>query len=150
MPLRQERDAAKELKLRRDKTTKKTGAERVQGSKTYLQDACFEGRDFRKKLKKCSGLWRLKGKIVVPAGNQLCRSVSEACHDSAMSGHVGITTMHDLVARHFYWKLMRKDVEEYMKHCDACQKIRPLLRLMLVSSNSYLSQGGEGNTSLWT
>jgi len=34
MPLRREGEAAKELELRRDKKTKKTGAERVQGSKT--------------------------------------------------------------------------------------------------------------------
>jgi hypothetical protein len=34
MPLRREGEAAKELKLRRDKKTQKAGAERVQGSKT--------------------------------------------------------------------------------------------------------------------
>jgi len=32
MPLRREGEAAKEQELRRDKKTKKTGAERVQGS----------------------------------------------------------------------------------------------------------------------
>ena len=34
MPLRREGEAAKELELRRDKSTQKAGAERVQGSKT--------------------------------------------------------------------------------------------------------------------
>jgi len=40
---------------------------------------------------------------VVPAGDQLRLRVLEACHDSAMSGHVGITKTYDFVARHFYW-----------------------------------------------
>jgi len=34
MPLRREGEVAKELELGRDKKTEKTGAERVQGSKT--------------------------------------------------------------------------------------------------------------------
>jgi hypothetical protein len=55
---------------------------------------------------------------VVHAIDQLRLSVLEACHDSAMSGHVGITKTYDLVARHFYWKPMRKDVEEFVIRLD--------------------------------
>jgi len=43
MPLRQKGEAAKELELRRDKKTQKTGAERVQGSKQRLRLARSHG-----------------------------------------------------------------------------------------------------------
>jgi len=94
----------------------------------YLRDACFEDEEFRQKLRKRSGLWMLRGKVVVPAGDQLRLRVLEACHDSAMSGHVGITKTYDLVARHFYWKSMRKDVKEYVNHCNACQQNKASLK----------------------
>ena len=45
----------------------------------------------------------------------------QACHDDAMSGHVGITKTLHLVSRHFQWENMRTDVEDYVRHCDACQ-----------------------------
>ena len=38
-----------------------------------------------------------------------------------LSGHVGITKTHDL-ARTFLWSDLRADVEDYVRHCDACQK----------------------------
>ena len=38
-----------------------------------------------------------------------------------MSGHMGINKTLHLVSRHFQWKNMRTDVEDYVRHCDACQ-----------------------------
>jgi hypothetical protein len=45
----------------------------------------------------------------------------QACHDDAMSGHVGITKTLHLVSRHFQWENMRTDAKDYVRHCDACQ-----------------------------
>ena len=45
----------------------------------------------------------------------------QAFHDDAMSGHMGINKTLHLVSRHFQWKNMRTDVEDYVRHCDACQ-----------------------------
>eukprot|EP00983_Pelagomonas_calceolata_P030716 964526-Pelagomonas_calceolata.AAC.1 len=38
-----------------------------------------------------------------------------------MSGHVGITKTHELVSRFFYRDSLRRDVEDYVRTCDACQ-----------------------------
>ena len=35
---------------------------------------------------------------------------------------MGITKTHDLVARTVLWSGLRADVEDYVRHCDACQR----------------------------
>jgi hypothetical protein len=64
----------------------------------------------------------LGNRVVVPRSPILRRQILEACHDHAMSGHVGITKTHDLVSRSFVWDSLRKSVEDYVQHCDACQR----------------------------
>ena len=60
-------------------------------------------------------------KIVVPQDKALRAQIVQACHDNAMSGHVGITKTLHLVSRHLQWENMRADVYEYVRHCDTCQ-----------------------------
>eukprot|EP00983_Pelagomonas_calceolata_P015453 489642-Pelagomonas_calceolata.AAC.1 len=38
-----------------------------------------------------------------------------------MSGHVGITKTHELLSRFFYWDSLQRDVEDYVRTCDAFQ-----------------------------
>ena len=57
---------------------------------------------------------------MVPQDKALCAQVVQAFHDDAMSGHVGITKTLQ-VSRHFQWGNMRTDVDDYVRHCDACQ-----------------------------
>jgi len=59
---------------------------------------------------------------VVPSSPLLKRRILELCHDNQLSGHVGITKTHDLVARTFLWSGLRANVEDYVRHCDACQR----------------------------
>ena len=68
------------------------------------------------------GLWLLSDKVVVPNVPELRRKILWLCHDSLMSGHPGITKTMDLVARQFFWFGLRKDVEYYVTHCEACQR----------------------------
>ncbi len=44
------------------------------------------------------------------------------CHDARLSGHVGIARTLSLVSRDFCWLTLRRDVEDYVRHCDACQR----------------------------
>ena len=43
-------------------------------------------------------------------------------HESLMSGHQGISRTFDRVASQFFWPGMYKDVTEYCKSCDICQR----------------------------
>src|SRR5215469_8337776 len=43
-------------------------------------------------------------------------------HDHPTSAHFGINATYEKIRERYYWKNMRKDVEEYIKTCDQCQK----------------------------
>ena len=43
-------------------------------------------------------------------------------HDSPTAGHMRRDRTKDLVTRWFYWPRMSKDIDEYVKTCDACQR----------------------------
>ena len=87
----------------------------------YHKDARFAVQEFTHKLKMRDGIWMLGCKIVVPQDKALRAQIMQTCHNDAMSGHVGITKTLHLVSRHFQWENMRTDVEDYVRHCDACQ-----------------------------
>ena len=52
----------------------------------------------------------------------LFRSVMESEHDSRVAGHMGMDKTMELVDRNFYWPEMAKDIEDYIRHCEDCQK----------------------------
>ena len=39
-------------------------------------------------------------------------------------GHFGAKKTEDVLATHFYWPKMRRDVERFMAHCTTCQKAK--------------------------
>jgi len=61
--------------------------------------------------------------IVVP--KVLRRNLLSLSHDTKMSGHLGYKKSYDRLRRCFYWPGMTKDVREYCKTCDVCQKTTP-------------------------
>ena len=62
-------------------------------------------------------------KVFIPESCRL--DVMKAVHDSPLSGHFGReTTLHKL--RHWaYWPGMSTYVREYIRSCDACQRVKP-------------------------
>jgi len=88
----------------------------------YPSDPVFSKRAYTKGLRRQHGLWYVQNKVVVPNSPLLKRRIMELCHDARLSGHVGITRTLDLVSRDFYWQKLRRDVEDYVRHCDACQR----------------------------
>ena len=42
-----------------------------------------------------------------------------------MSGHLGIRKTTDRILNDFFWPTVRKDVKQYCKTCDICQKTKP-------------------------
>ena len=50
------------------------------------------------------------------------REVMELAHDSILSGHLGLKKTADKVFSNFYWPGVRKDVSQFCKSCEVCQR----------------------------
>ena len=59
--------------------------------------------------------------LVVPT--KLRDEVLKTAHDGIMAGHLGIRRMTDRIP--FFWPKVRRDVQQYCKICDICQKTVP-------------------------
>ena len=53
------------------------------------------------------------------------KNVLASCHDSVTSGHLGIAKTKKRILSRFYWPSLKKDVENYVRSCETCQKIKP-------------------------
>ncbi len=63
-----------------------------------------------------------KGDALVVAGdNNLKRGVISAFHDPPYRRHPGIGNTVALLKQNYWWPNLKKDVEEYVKGCTACQ-----------------------------
>jgi transposase InsO family protein len=65
-------------------------------------------------------------------------------HDTALAGHPGQANTFDLLDRQYYWKDMRKQVDQYVRNCHKCQQSRTsrhatigVLRPLPVSENPW-------------
>ena len=63
-------------------------------------------------------------RLYIPKG-ELRDLVMKELHDSRYADHLGIKRTIDLVKRDFYWPTLEKDVMEYVKTCDECQRNKP-------------------------
>lgn len=45
-------------------------------------------------------------------------------HILPTGGHAGINRMYNNVRKYFFWTKLRKDVEEFVKKCDSCQRYK--------------------------
>ena len=41
-------------------------------------------------------------------------------HNNPLAGHFGIDKTQNVIARKYYWLMLRQDVEAYVKGCDIC------------------------------
>ncbi|GKU89513.1 hypothetical protein SLEP1_g3642 [Rubroshorea leprosula] len=63
----------------------------------------------------------------ISCGNNatLRRKFIHLVHDSAMGGHSGIQASTKRLVLLFYWKGLEKDVRQYIRQCDVCQRYKP-------------------------
>jgi transposase InsO family protein len=71
-----------------------------------------------------AGLWYSGAQVVVPRDARLRTRIISEHHDVAWAGHRGIAKTLELVNRHFYWSTLRRDVTEYVRTCDVCQRVK--------------------------
>jgi hypothetical protein len=108
----------------------------------YVHDKYFSKKNHTKKLFQSPiGLWLKRStieqpdaaaprgvkhvklvRIVVPDHNGLRQAILQEFHDAPYSGHKEPTRTADLIKRNFWWPKWRKDVEDFCKTCDSCQK----------------------------
>ena len=63
-----------------------------------------------------------KHQLLVP--ESLIKDVIKQNHDPVYICHPGVKSTCDLIALSFWWPGMRKSIEDDVKTCDACQRIR--------------------------
>jgi hypothetical protein len=78
-----------------------------------------------KDVQKIQGVWSWKNRIYVPCMKQTREDIIKLTHGSILSGHPGVAKTVELLTRYWWWPNMKKDIEEYVKACDTCQKVKP-------------------------
>ena len=63
-----------------------------------------------------------EAKLVVP--ETLTRPIIQMHHDKVFAGHQGIKQTRDLLKLHYYCPNMNRDVENYVKQCESCSKLK--------------------------
>lgn len=69
-------------------------------------------------------LWR-KGKLFIGADAELKLLILKWLHDSPIGGHSGRDVTAARVKSLFFWKGMAKDIQNYVRNCDTCQRCKP-------------------------
>ncbi|GBM30441.1 Retrovirus-related Pol polyprotein from transposon 412 [Araneus ventricosus] len=58
--------------------------------------------------------------LVVP--KEFRERLKALCHEGA-SSHLGVTKTKDIFAKYFFWASCYKEIEEYVRSCDHCQRV---------------------------
>ena len=63
--------------------------------------------------------------IYVPDVSDIKSKLMQEHHDIPLSGHVGIHKTLERLKRKWYWPKMKREVEDYVRSCVACQQNKP-------------------------
>jgi hypothetical protein len=83
---------------------------------------CKEGRAWNKYVLNEGYLFRVN-RLCIPVGSVRLLLLQEA-HAGGLMGHFGAKKMEDMLATHFFWPKMRRDVERFVSRCATCQKAK--------------------------
>jgi preprotein translocase subunit SecG len=62
-------------------------------------------------------------RLCIPVGSVHLLLMQEA-HGGGLMGHFGAKKTEDVLAAHFFWPKMRRDVEWFIARCMTCQKAK--------------------------
>ena len=83
-----------------------------------------EGGNPPKGFSLVDGLLFFKGRIYLGSNSPLKSSILHHVHNGPLGGHSGyVKTLHR-VKQDFYWPGMKKDLMQYIKECDVCQRVK--------------------------
>ena len=83
---------------------------------------CKEGRAWNKYVLNDGYLFRAN-RLCIPVGSVRLLLLQEA-HGGGLMGHFGATKTLDVLANHFFWPQMRRDVQRFVSRCTTCQKAK--------------------------
>jgi hypothetical protein len=86
---------------------------------------CREGRTWQKILLR-EGLLYRANKLCVPASSIRLLLLQEP-NGGGLMGYFGVKKMEDMLATHFFWPRMQRDVERYVSRCTTCNKAKSRL-----------------------
>jgi hypothetical protein len=69
-------------------------------------------------------LWTTKQQLYIPKVGDLRKDCIEAVHSPPYAGHYGVVRTRHKVKEIFYWSGIDKDVEQFVKYCDSCQRVK--------------------------
>src|SRR4051812_47989376 len=87
-----------------------------------LTNCKVEGSEVDKNITVEDGLLLFKNRWYIPENKELKLKILAAEHDSRIAGHFGIYKTMDRVRANFFWQDMDKEVEQYVRTCDTCQR----------------------------
>ena len=70
------------------------------------------------------GLLLYKGRVIVPNDATLRAKLLHEMHDTKVGGHSGVLHTFKKLGQQFYWPGMHRSVQDYVKGCAICQKIK--------------------------
>jgi hypothetical protein len=99
----------------------------------YVHDAnfkdvllhCKDGKTRNKFIFNAGFVFRAN-KLCIPASSIHLLLLQEA-HGGRLMGHFGVKKTRDILAAHFFWPKMRRDVVRFVASCTACQKAKSRL-----------------------
>jgi hypothetical protein len=86
---------------------------------------CKAGRTWNKFVVTDGFVFR-SNKLCIPDGSVRMLLLQEA-HGGGLMGHFGVKKTEDVLASHFFWPKMRRDVERFVARCTTCQKAKSRL-----------------------
>jgi hypothetical protein len=86
---------------------------------------CKEGRAWNKFVINDGYVFRAN-RLCIPVGSVRHLLMQEA-HGGRLMGHFGAKKTEDVLATHFFWPKMRRDVERFVARCTTCQKAKSRL-----------------------
>jgi hypothetical protein len=86
---------------------------------------CREGRIWNKFVINDGLLFRAN-RLCIPVGS-ISHLLLQEAHGGGLMGHFGAKKTEDVLASHFFWPKMRRDVEQFVVRCTTCQKAKSRL-----------------------
>ncbi|XP_066333787.1 uncharacterized protein [Miscanthus floridulus] len=83
---------------------------------------CQEGKTWNRFVLTDGFVFRAN-KLCIPASSVRLLLLQEA-HGGGLMGHFGVKKTEDILAGHFFWPKMRRDVERFVARCTTCQKAK--------------------------
>ena len=100
----------------------------VQRIRKQLEEDSEEGQRAREHFVDEYGiLFRKKndGGRAIVAAQSMVPAIMKAAHDSRLGGHLGCFKTRERILDRYYWPTVRQDVEEHVRSCTECAKVKP-------------------------